>query len=69
MDTRYKGIDILTDEVREWKPTHWEHPISCRADYITMEQKWVAAKEEQIYGPKTNEGIQIWVTHVRYLLM
>ncbi|KAK2861036.1 hypothetical protein Q7C36_005202 [Tachysurus vachellii] len=61
--------DILSDELGEWNLTHWDNPIPRQADYITMDRKWVAAREKQVYGPLNEEGVQIWVTYTKYHLM
>lgn len=61
--------DILSDELGEWRLTHWDNPIPRQADYITMDRKWVAAREKQVYGPLNEAGVQIWVTYTKYHLM
>ncbi|KAK2836196.1 hypothetical protein Q7C36_014065 [Tachysurus vachellii] len=61
--------DILMDELGEWSLTHWENPIPRQADYITMDRKWLAAWEKQMYRPLNKEGVQIRVTYTKYHLM
>ncbi|KAK2855276.1 hypothetical protein Q7C36_007145 [Tachysurus vachellii] len=61
--------DILMDELGEWSLTHWDNPIPQQADYITMDRKWVEAREKQVYGPMNEEGVQIWLTYTKYHLM
>ncbi|KAK2864533.1 hypothetical protein Q7C36_003687 [Tachysurus vachellii] len=69
MTSMGQSKDILMDELGEWRLTHWDKPIPQQADYITMDRKWVAAGEKQVYGPLNKEGVQIWVTYMKYHLM
>lgn len=68
MDKRHKRIDVLINELGEWTPIHWEHPIPYQVDYITVDRRWVAAKEECMHGTLNHGGIQVGATHERYHL-